>query len=134
MTNKHSNKIPINWEGLSRISDDSSHRDHPDHIDIDDRAGLIEDRSGLDMIERHRKIYVSDRDDQFEPVIHPIEVTIPVKVRQDPVDGLPPPKPVFRMHKYTTIETKPEVQMVPVTTTIIKPVGVSKDQIIEDES
>lgn len=115
---------------------------HPDHADESDfverpvftpRWPFYDDRV-KDVIVRHRKVYVADKKDKVDLPIHAIDLTIPVKVKNDPIEDLPPPKPVFRMHKYTTIETKPQVEMVPVTTTIIKPVGVSKDQIIEDES
>lgn len=37
------------------------------------------------------------------------------------------------MRSYTTYENQPEIEMVPVTTTVIKPAGVSKEQYIGDE-
>lgn len=46
---------------------------------------------------------------------------------------LPTEKPFFRVRSYTTYENQPEIEMVPVTTTVIKPAGVSKEQYIGDE-
>lgn len=78
-------------------------------------------------IVRHRKVYVKEGGD--DPVIHPLQVTIPVEVEY-PAD-IPTPKPVYKLRKYTTYEEKPEIKMVPVVKTIIKPANVSPDQIIE---
>lgn len=120
--------------------------DHPDHVlDDNSRSGLIDEdfvrtpRDDLDVVDdddrvvTHRKVYVSERNNlDIDPVIHPIQLKIPVRV--DSRSALPPPKPIFKMRKYTTYERKPEIVEVPVTTTVIKPVGVSKDQIIGEDS
>lgn len=104
-----------------------------DEADTDGGYRASDSTGNQETIVRHRKVYVANNDGMFDMPIHPIELTIPVKVENPAIDALPAPKPIFRMHKYTTVETKPQVEMVPVTTTIIKPVGVSKDQIIEDK-
>lgn len=116
---------------------------HPDHV-LDDtlRSGLFDDdfmsppRDDLDVVDdddrvvRHRKVYVAERASSVDtdPVIHPLELKIPVRV--DTSSSLPSPKPIFKMHKYM----KPGIVQVPVTTTIIKPEGVSKDQIIGEDA
>lgn len=81
------------------------------------------------VLTKHRKIYVASKKSE-DPVIHPISLTIPVRLVEPETVNLPPPKPLFKMRKYTTYESKPEIEMVPVTTTVIKPVGVSEDQVI----
>lgn len=128
--------------------------EHPDHVELFDNARwkqpigrdprarsnaeTISDNpnpSDLDALDQpvvlHRKVYVTEKRNDFEPVIHPIDITIPVKIKDEQDPPLPPPKPVFKMRKYTSYETRPEIEMVPVTTTVIKPVGVTEDQIID---
>lgn len=128
--------------------------EHPDHV-VDDapenlRFGLYDNNfirdfrddypRDLDVVDddkpvvRHRKVYVSKRNEviQKDPVIHPLELIIPVHLDQPTT--LPPPKPLFKMRKYTTYENQPEIVQVPVTTTVIKPEGVSQDQIVSEDS
>lgn len=131
--------------------------EHPDHVEMFDSVkgnwpmarnplsddGLMIQSNGTganlddivttdtERVVRHRKVYVSEKLNERDPVIHPIELTIPVKIKNEQDPPLPPPKPVFKLRKYTTYETKPEIEMVPITTTVYKPVGVSKDQIID---
>lgn len=111
--------------------------DHPDHVDdirdLDmmpyppllpgDPESIEEPIVGL------RRIYVREKIEK-KPPIHTLKITIPVEPEPDNSTVISPPKPHFRLRKYSTLETKPEVEMVPVTTTIIKPVGVTKDQFI----
>lgn len=112
----------------------------PDHVDSPffDKSN-VGDSFSLDTFDdpervvRHRKVYVSERKDDDEPIIHPLSLTIPVKVPEYSSSEIPEPKPIYRLHKYTTYENRPEIQMMPVTKTIIKPLGVSPDQIIDDE-
>lgn len=108
-------------------------QDHPGY-DTERSDSISRDIYGLDnerIVRTHRKVYVSDKLPEHDPIIHPIELTIPVKIRNEQDPPIPPPKPVFKMRKYTTYETKPEIQMVPITTTVIKPVGATKDQFID---
>lgn len=122
---------------------------HPDHVidemSLSDLEGAsfkdpylnnnnnLDRSTGTGTVMRHRKVYLSDKQiKNAEPIIHPITIRIPVRVSKDKSLDLPEPKPVFKMRKYTYQETKPEIQMVPVKTTIIKPIGVSKEQIIDD--
>lgn len=128
--------------------------EHPDHV-LDDapensHPGLYDDNlirdfrddypRDLDVVDddervvRHRKVYVSKRERalQTDPVIHSLELKIPVHVDQPTT--LPPPKPLYVMRKYTSYENRPEIVEVPVTTTVIKPEGVSKDQIVSEDS
>lgn len=118
-------------------SDEFGHDDlHPDHVDGHDEmpadlANLSQDESVPDdankkLIIRHRKVYVKE-ENPIKSIIHPISLTIPLKLNGPLV---PPPKPFFRMRKYTTYEKTPEVKMVPMKTTVIKPAGITDDQIL----
>lgn len=79
----------------------------------------------------HRKVYLSEKETKDEgPIIHPISLTIPVRMKDDLNSNLPKPRPLYKMRKYTYTDPNPEIEMVPITTTVLKPVGVSKDQII----
>lgn len=131
---------------------DYDHPDHPAEDFEDDLAASVQDKIESNIVAkpstasvksppritydgervvRHRKVYVTERDDApANPLIHQISITIPVKVTKAPSVKLSAPPPVYRMHKYKTYETVPETELIPVTTTIIKPVGVSQDQII----
>lgn len=121
---------------------------HPDHVDIlptfhahggglagslypAESTSAIAPEIDRDRILRHRKVYVSKKK-QITPIINPITITIPLKIPEDEAP-LPQPKPVFKYKKFTTYETKPEIQMVPVTKTIIRPADVTPDQIIDDD-
>lgn len=117
---------------------------HPDHVDVapifDDlsQSSLVTKHPRLpdfmqpDVPEEHRKVYLSPRD-KYESNLKPISITVPLKIPDDDETGVPAPRHLFKYKKYTTYETKPEIQMVPVTKTILKPVGVSADQIVDDE-
>jgi hypothetical protein len=91
----------------------------------------VPDGAKEDTIIRHRKVYVSPKSKGDVP-IHPIKIRIPVRMPEYVEPNLPDPKPVYKFKKYTTYESRPEIQMVPVIKTIIKPVGVTPDQIIEE--
>jgi len=127
---------------------DSFHPDHPNDDSIFKKPELSakkhatrvsskdiridESEHGLwdkDRIVRHRKVYVMAEPNDT-PLVAPIKISIPVKAPKE-LD-LPPPKPVFKYRKQRIYESKPEIQMVPVTKTIIRPVGVSSDQIIDE--
>lgn len=130
--------------------------EHPDHIDGEigqNKARLIGDRRrvaqnyprriGKDLkpeealkeapVVRHRKVYVKEYQNDKLPVLKPFTITIPVKLNPPPAPNIPKPRHMYRLHKYTTYETKPEVQMIPVTTTVIKPAGLGRDQLIDDK-
>mgnify|MGYP000892797535 CR=1 FL=1 len=139
-------------EAAPRSYDDHG-ADHPDHVDENvsslDEVSIprslspseldsssdedLNQGEGKATIVRHRKIYVSAKEAEEDPVVIPIKITIPVEYK-DEKTAIPPPKPLFKMRKYTTYETKPEIEMVPVSTTIIKPVGATKDQFIDDKT
>lgn len=123
------------------ITKSTSHDDsHPDHVSDEfmspDMYNSNDNKfDSNEIVERHRKVYLSDKQlNNNQPIIHPISITIPVRLDDGMDVDLPEPKPLFKMRKYTYKETKKETEMVPITTTIIKPVGVAKEQIIDDES
>ena len=72
------------------------------------------------------------QEDSKVPIIDPIKITIPLKVKDDS-PAVVEPKPVFKYKKYTTYETKPEIRMVPVVKTILRPVNVGPDQIVDEQ-
>ena len=114
--------MSFNTPDFQRRSYDSTLEQSPPRLVNDDR----------EVVEWHRKVYLGDRKPQEDLVIHPLSITIPVKVPEYRETELPTPKPVFKMRKYVKYVNKPEVQMIPITKTIIKPVGVTSDQIITD--
>lgn len=84
-----------------------------------------------DRVVTRRKVYVAPKPKNDVP-IHTVKIRVPLKLPEAVEPQLPPPKPLFKLKKYTTYESKPEIHMVPVTKTIIRPVGVSPDQIIDE--
>lgn len=87
---------------------------------------------------KHRKVYVARRQGEMmidqRPPIHTIKVRIPINLKDLEMFDIPEPPPLYQLRKYTSYESVPETQMVPVTKTIIKPVGLTKDQLIGDRS
>lgn len=130
----HVDSIPIGEDAESIIEvgnkrDDFKITREPSELSpLEEDAVLIDD----EKVVRHRKIYVTERPVDAEPIIHPISLTIPVEIKQPVHEIVPPPKRIFKLRKYTIQESEPEIEMVPVTTTVIKPAGVSDDQIIGD--
>lgn len=94
------------------------------NIDHDRSAGSADNIT----IVRHRKVYVSPR----MPDVYHIKLTVPVEMPKTSDLPVSEPKPMYEMRKYTTYKTRPETLMVPVKTTIIKPAGLTDDQIIKD--
>lgn len=84
-------------------------------------------------VERSRKVYLTPRKKDWPPQIHKFTVRIPITPPTYEPVSIPEPKPLYKFRKYTTYENRKEVQMVPVTKTIIKPIGISPDQIIGDD-
>lgn len=122
--------------GANSFEHDTS---HPDHIeDPVDRLSILNGQSEPvaddEQVVWHRKIYLADKKEKPKPIIHPVTMTIPIDIEEDPTTIIPPPKPIFKMRKYTTYESQTIKEMVPVTTTVIKPVGISEDHIIEDKA
>lgn len=112
---------------------------HPDHVDMIPNFNRY--RTGPrymsrpswndgETILRRRKVYVTPREQEKQPPVHAFTIRIPIVAPTVPSISIPDPPPIFKFKKYITYESKPEVQMVPVTRTIIKPVGVTPDQII----
>lgn len=102
---------------------DFTSRGLPPPVDSD-----VKETGGEGKIIRHRKVYVAKKDAK-EPVVHPIQITIPVRLEEAPT--LSTPKPIYRMKKITSYNQKQEIKMVPVTKTIYKPANITSDQIIE---
>ena len=122
-----------------RIEDSDNYHDdmHPDHVDIMPSFGPSSFErnpsfvSDQERIVRHRKVYVAPLQ-QAKSRIETISIRIPLEIPKNSPSNIPDPKPIYKLKKYTTYENTPEIQMVPVTKTIIKPVGVSADQIIDE--
>lgn len=85
------------------------------------------DANGKVVMLRH--VRVDNPDSLDDVLIHPVRVKIPIKVNEM-LAVMPPVKHKYKMHEYTTQETKLKTEMVPVTETVIKPIGISKDQIV----
>lgn len=125
------NLTPRNDAGSDYHNANNGYNDDDDVADYvdDDRK---KDTKGDDpfgdrfYIDRHRKVYM----EKVGKMVHPISLTIPVKVPT--TQTFTSPRPAFRLTKHKTVENRPEIQMVPVKKTIIKPVGIPSDQIIDD--
>lgn len=115
---------------------------HPDHVDDPTSLAFdslnpmitvpgVDPKHEEDVVITHRKVYVTDKNIGSQAVVHPIKLVIPVDVRHDPSTVIPPPKPIFKMKKFVDYDRKPVVEMVPVTTTVYKPAGISEDQYID---
>lgn len=130
---------PNQMAGLLERADEYHDDLHPDHVDITPSFGPRSFSRNPDLgsdkerIVRHRKVYVAARK-QEKPRIQTLSIKIPLEIPTVDSSNIPEPKSMYKLKKYTTYENRPEIQMVPVTKTIIKPVGVSQDQFIDDSA